>query len=247
MAPQYAIGRLRLGETCPDRVPLSSRIRRAALFADALNSALSLLVLALVLWCGVSLFGSAVLDANWQAASLDSCRAKMAGRGKEGACWAVLTEHAGVLLFGFYPAEPYWHPITALVLLAAVLLAMSLGVSYQTMLVLGVLYLLVAFELIWGNILLSDVYSLKLGGFLLTLVNAVPGIPVALLVGFALAFGERFLILPLRALYSAIIGLFRGVPLVVLLFASIILSIYSLPVGAGLSWSSSSASPCSTG
>jgi general L-amino acid transport system permease protein len=81
--------------------------------------------------------------------------------GETGACFAVLSERWNQLLFGFkYPAELYWRPATAFVLLfvaAAPVLFFDLP---RKLLIFTGLYPFLAFWLIWGGPIFYPLISL---------------------------------------------------------------------------------------
>lgn len=63
-----------------------------------------------------------LLSPTWGGTSLNNCREILAAANHDGgACWGVISERWLQLLFGFYPAELYWRPILAFVLLGVAL------------------------------------------------------------------------------------------------------------------------------
>ena len=87
---------------------------RANLFNNTFNSILTLVTL-YVLWQIVPAFIRwAIIDAQWFS-SAEACR------GAEGACWTVIPANIRFILFGFYPYELQWRPMTAMVLLVGLL------------------------------------------------------------------------------------------------------------------------------
>ncbi|WP_420392889.1 amino acid ABC transporter permease [Acuticoccus sp.] len=93
---------------------------RANLFSSWLNAALTaacVVVLALVL---PGVIEWAVLQSVWNASSLDECRQIVVatfGEGERGACWAVIRERFGQMMYGFYPVDLRWRPNVAFLLL----------------------------------------------------------------------------------------------------------------------------------
>lgn len=78
---------------------------------------------------------------------------------------------------------------------------------------------------------LESVESAKLGGLLLTAIVATTATALAIPVGVLLALGSsRAAILPIRVACMAIIQIFRGIPLIILIMASVILLFYTLPL-----------------
>lgn len=96
---------------------------RENLFSSPLNIALTVLGALMIYW----LVASSLpwwLNSVWNAESLSQCReivAATAGEGATGACWAMIREWWGAFIFGFYPPDQWWRPITAFGLLFAAL------------------------------------------------------------------------------------------------------------------------------
>ena len=95
----------------------------------------------------------------WNTESLAACREVL--NGARGACFSVLTERWNQLLFGIsYPAEHYWRPTIAFVLLffaAAPVLFFDLP---RKLLFFTGLYPFIAYWLIWGGTFWSPVFTL---------------------------------------------------------------------------------------
>jgi general L-amino acid transport system permease protein len=119
------------------------------LFAGVGNSILTVLAI-LAIYMVLSKSMPWILNGVWDAPSLSACREIL--NGETGACFAVLSERWNQLLFGFkYPAELYWRPATAFVLLfvaAAPVLFFDLP---RKLLIFTGHYPFLAFWLIWGG------------------------------------------------------------------------------------------------
>ncbi|MEM9098806.1 MAG: ABC transporter permease subunit [Pseudomonadota bacterium] len=214
--------------------PGSTRIRlvahwiRANLFRDLPNTLVSVAAIAGILWVLARLLNWAV----WQASWVETCRAivpRPPGPEASGACWTVLVDNAGILAFGFYPPELWWRPILALLLLPVALAPICVRSLPRGWLVVPGFYPVIAYALIWGAFGLAPVSSERIGGFLLTLIIAIPGAPLALLLGIAFALIRRNAILPIRALIAAILGVFRAIPLIVFVVTGFLLKGLPLP------------------
>ncbi|MEM7314581.1 MAG: ABC transporter permease subunit [Planctomycetota bacterium] len=207
---------------------------RSNIFSGVINSLLSLALIALIVTVLSNFIVWAVLNAVWNAGSFDECKEIIAathGSEAHGACWAVLKGRVGVLLFGFYPPELYWRPITALVLLFAALAPVFFKSLPRSMLGFSAVYPVIAYQLIRGGFVLEVVETREFGGLMLTLILAVSGIALSIPTGIALALGRQFLIRPCRAFFASIIAFVRGVPLIVLLFAAFLLTNLFVPPG----------------
>ena len=96
---------------------------RENLFSSTLNIILTVLGVLTIFW----LIKSSLpwwLNSVWNASSLSECRQIVtanAGEGATGACWAMVRQWWGAFIFGFYPPDQWWRPITALGLLVCAL------------------------------------------------------------------------------------------------------------------------------
>jgi general L-amino acid transport system permease protein len=92
---------------------------RENLFSSPLNIALTVLGVLIIFWL-VKASLPWWLNSVWNAGSLSECReivTATAGEGATGACWAMIRQWWGAFIFGFYPPEEWWRPITAFGLL----------------------------------------------------------------------------------------------------------------------------------
>lgn len=96
---------------------------RENLFSGPLNTFLTIAGVAAVAYL-VNLGLPWFLHSVWNAGSLTECRSIIAatwGPDAHGACWAMIRERWTQFMFGFYPADLYWRPILALLLLVVAL------------------------------------------------------------------------------------------------------------------------------
>jgi len=141
-------------------------------------------------------------------------------------------------MYGFYPQAEQWRVNLGLALLAgmmAPLLFRGFRHKWPLGLALVLGYPLIAYVLFHGGILgLPVVETSQWGGLMLTLVLAVVGMVLALPLGILLALGRRSRMPVIRAASVTYIELWRGVPLITVLFmASVMLPLF-LPEGATL-------------
>lgn len=210
---------------------------RKNIFNGVANSLLSLTIVALVVILLWKLFTWAVLNGVWNAHSVAECHqiVKAAhGADASGACWAVLKGRIGMFLFGFYPPELYWRPVIALLLMFVALAPLVFKFLSRRLLWFALIYPFIAYYLIWGGLGLEEVQSRRFGGLMLTLILATAGSAIAIPAGIAIALGRRFLIFPFRVVFAVMITFFRGVPLVVLLFATLLLANLLIPPGTNI-------------
>jgi general L-amino acid transport system permease protein len=96
---------------------------RENLFSTPFNIALTVLG-GLAIWWLVSSSLPWWMRSVWNAGSLGECRDIVTatyGEGATGACWAMLRQWWGALIFGFYPPDQWWRPISAFGFLFAAL------------------------------------------------------------------------------------------------------------------------------
>lgn len=165
-----------------------------------------------------------VFSADWQGTTRNDCSG-------EGACWVFISQRLDQFLYGFYPEAETWRLDTAFVMLAACIAWLVIPatpkkgwVAAFTLLVLP----FIAFVLLSGGYFgLEEVETHKWGGLSLTLVLAVVGIVAALPFGVLLALGRRSDMPIVRSLSVVYIEIWRGVPLITVLFmASVMLPLF---------------------
>lgn len=150
-------------ETIPESPPpgvASGPIKwmRENLFATPANTLLTLVAIYMI-YLILAPTMPWILNGVWNANSLSECREIL--NGKSGACFAVLSERWPQLLFGFkYPAEYYWRPTLAFVLLFAAVAPVLFFDLPRKLLVMTALYPFIAFWLIWGGTILVPILAL---------------------------------------------------------------------------------------
>jgi general L-amino acid transport system permease protein len=202
---------------------------RANLFSSPLDVFLTVAVVALLAYVIPPVLRWTVLDASWHGQTRADCTG-------EGACWVFVKTHIMQFLYGFYPDGQHWR-----INLAGSILAVwgaasrflpaqrARHVAAATLLC---VYPFIAFTLLSGGVFgLEHVETTRWGGLTLTLVVALTGITGSLPLGVLLALGRRSNMVIVRRLCVAFIELWRGVPLITVLFmASVMLPLF-LPGG----------------
>ena len=160
----------------PEREPPSSTTgavgwMRENLFSGLLNTVLTVLSL-LFVFLVLSVALPWMISPTWNAASLSECRAILAEIGREGhfsgACWGVIRDRWVQFFFGFYPADIYWRPILAFLLLGVALAPVLFSDKVPAKMIWFTVVYVVFFPwLLWGGAI---------------------WIPLLVLVGFVLAF-----------------------------------------------------------
>ncbi len=203
---------------------------RANLFSTPGNTLLTLSGLYLLWMLLPPLIEWALLDAVWRGSGREACLAEDAG-----ACWAFVAAKFGQFMYGRYTFEERWRvdlvSVAGALIVGLLMLERMPGRRYLALAGL-LIYPVFAFVLLTGGMLGLPVVETSLwGGLLLTFVVASAGIVVSLPLGILLALGRRSQ-MPVMRLFSVIyIEVWRGVPLITVLFmASVMLPLF-LPPG----------------
>ena len=217
---------------------------RENLFSNWFNSLLTLIAFYMVIRLVMGAFPW-FWNGVWDAASIRECRDILTAAGKEtGACFAVLVDRWDHLLFGFkYPADAYWRPILAFVLLLGAA-APALFYMYvpRKFLLFTAAYPFLAYWLIWGGSLWVPI--LVAASIIATglIFRTVEGMAVSLrqilagVVGLLAAVGLAYLLFQgaqeLRFIAGSIgsEGL-RIVPFILFWAASIFTYVFFIPMG----------------
>ena len=201
------------------------------LFSSPSNSLLTLVILYL-LYVGVPPFIQWVfIDADWVGSSRDDCTSG-------GACWVFVGTRLNQFIYGFYPEAEQWRVNLVFVLLIGLLAPLFVrAFRHKIPLAIGLVlgFPVVAYLLLYGGLFgLSVVETHQWGGLTLTLVLAVVGIVLSLPFGILLALGRRSEMPVIKAACVTYIELWRGVPLITVLFmASVMLPLF-FPEGVTL-------------
>jgi general L-amino acid transport system permease protein len=203
---------------------------RENLFATKLDSLLTVLAITLTLYVMKVVFGWAVIDASFSGSDRTACLKDV-----QGACWPFIEAKFGQFIYGRYPDAERWRVdlVFAAGLIGLVPMLMpNVGHKRANMIFLLGFYPFFAFIMLTGGVLgLATVDTTDWGGLLVTLVVAVTGIVASLPLGILLALGRRSDLPIVRALCIGFIEIFRGVPLITVLFmASVMLPLF-LPDG----------------
>jgi len=197
---------------------------RQNLLSSPLNIVLTLAGLGFVYVAIVPILDWAVFSADFIGEDQSSCTSG-------GACWVFILQRLHFFIYGFYPESEYWRVNILFALLAAFLIPQMIPrVPHKRWLGLAFLigFPIIAYILLMGGRLtLPLVETEKWGGLMLTLVIAFVGIVVALPLGILLALGRRSKMPVIRGICVGFIELWRGVPLISVLFmASVMLPLF---------------------
>jgi general L-amino acid transport system permease protein len=201
---------------------------RANLFSTAGNTAITLVVLAVLAWIVPKALDWLVLQAVWGPQPASACDAV---RG-QGACWAVVWEKLRFMLFGVYPFDQQWRPGLVIAILCSLLVVSALKRFWRPSLAaVWVVGISLAFWLMGGGLGLAPVRTEQWGGLPVTLMLAIFGIGLAFPLGILLALGRRSRLPIVRSLSVIYIEVVRGVPLITVLFMASVMFALLLPEG----------------
>ncbi|MCF6247622.1 MAG: amino acid ABC transporter permease [Desulfobacula sp.] len=199
------------------------------LFSSPVNTILTLIIFSLLWFSIIPFIQWAFSDASW----LPDANCKESN----GACWSVITSNYKIILFGFYPQDILWRPITAIILLVTLLIVSRNRNFWNAYLGYGWLIgLIVMGLLLKGGILgLRPVDIGMWGGLILTLLLSIFGLTAAYPLGILLALGRQSDMPVIKTFSVFYIELIRGVPLISLLFMSSVVFPLFLPEGVSIS------------
>lgn len=201
---------------------------RNNLLSSPLNIALSiagLYLLYITLWPTLNW---ALFNADFAGTDQSSCTS-------DGACWVFIKARINLFIYGFFPEAGYWRINLLFIILAMTIVPQFID-KFPGKKWLGLFGLIgfpiVSYILLAGGVFgLEEVETGKWGGLSLTLVLAFVGILAALPFGVLLALGRRSEMPIIRSICIIFIEVWRGVPLISVLFmASVMLPLF-LPEG----------------
>lgn len=197
---------------------------RKNLFSSWYNSILTVLSLYIFFIIIPPTIKWAIIDADIQGTTAASCTSG-------GACWVFIKMRFNQFMYGFYPEDQQWRINLSYIIGTTVLFGIFWLRSNSIKVLLIIVYVLIAFYLYHGGILgLPIVPTYNWGGLHLTLVVAITGIIASLPLGILLALGRRSKLPALRLCSVTFIELWRGVPLISVLFmASVMLPLFFPP------------------
>jgi general L-amino acid transport system permease protein len=201
---------------------------RRNLFSSVFNSLLTGIVLLLAWLVLPPLFRWAVTHATISGMTRAACTG-------DGACWTFIRVRLPRFFYGSYPPDQLWRVDVAFALLVAFCTpVLRDGVRHRWV---WVLLLLIVFPglaavLLWGGVLgLPYVDTSLWGGLMLDVIASFVTVAASLPLGILLAFGRRSQLPVVRILSVGYIEVWRGVPLLTVLFMSTVVAPLFLPDG----------------
>ena len=204
---------------------------RRQLFGTVWNGVLTVVVLGLLGLAVPPLLRWAVFDATISGATKAAC-------GADGACWTFIKMRFPTFFYGRYPEAERWRVDFSLLLMIGFLVPVMRGEVRHRGVWVGLL--LTLFPLLAGVVLVGGVFGLAFvdtslwGGLMLDVIISFVTVAGSLPLGIALALGRRSALPWVRRLSVAFIELWRGVPLLTVLFMSAVMVPLFLPQGVSL-------------
>lgn len=204
---------------------------KANLFSSPLNAALTVVMLALLATLLPPLVNWAVFSADISGDTKASC---VSG----GACWSFIRNRFPLFFYGRFPAEEQWRVnLAAILLFVFAAPAMAERVRHQWIFVIA---LITVYPVIAGLLLYGGVFGLKVvetsfwGGLMLNTILSFLALAGALPLGVLLALGRRSKLPVFRYFCIGFIELWRGVPLLTVLFMGMVMLPLFLPNGVNV-------------
>ncbi len=203
---------------------------RQNLFSSYLNAAMTLMGLYFMYVFIGSIVDWAFVQASWSGEDRNACL-----KTEQGACWPFVTAKIKQFIYGNYPEALLWRPNFVFLLGGGALAWLMLpraAFKKQVGLFLLTAFPLITIVFLSGNIFgLDAVPTNEWGGLLVTLIIAISGIVLSLPLGILLALGRQSEMVIIKGLSIVFIEVWRGVPLITVLFmASVMLPLF-LPNG----------------
>ncbi|ALG68858.1 amino acid ABC transporter permease [Beggiatoa leptomitoformis] len=198
------------------------------LFSSWFNGILTIACLYLLYITVLPFIQWAFINADWIGDKREDCTSG-------GACWVFIYVRASQFFYGFYPADEIWRVNVALFIFFGLIIPLFFKQTPAKIWLAGFaffIYPFIAFEILYGRQFGLPIVDTALwGGLLLTLVLAFIGMVASLPFGILLALGRRSSMPIIRLLCVTFIELWRGVPLITVLFMSSVMLPLFLPEG----------------
>ena len=196
--------------------------------SNNVNAILSLIVIFILIKYVPSLLNWFIFDANFLGSTKEDCTG-------DGACWVFVRVWFNRFMYGMYPDAEQWRiNISFLVLLASIGSIFILPNRFKKYII---LFLLFIFPLISLNLISGGIFGLEWietgawGGLSLTFIVSAFALIFCFPIGVFLALGRRSDLPAVRYSSIGFIELWRGVPLITVLFMSAVMFPMFLPDG----------------
>ena len=193
-----------------------------------INAILSLIVIFILIKYVPSLLNWAFFDANFLGNTKEDCTGN-------GACWVFVKVWFNRFMYGMYPDAEQWRiNASFLVLFGAIVSIFILPNKFKKYII---LFLLFIFPIIALNLISGGIFGLKWietgawGGLSLTFIVSAFALIFCFPIGVFLALGRRSDLPAIKYSSIGFIELWRGVPLITVLFMSAVMFPMFLPDG----------------
>jgi len=196
--------------------------------SSSINAILSLIVIFIIIKYVPPLLNWLFFDANFLGNTKEDCTG-------DGACWVFVKVWFNRFMYGMYPDADQWRiNISFLVLLGSIGSIFVLPQAFKKYII---LFLLFVFPLIALNLISGGIFGLEWietgawGGLSLTFIVSAFALIFCFPIGVFLALGRRSDLPAIRYSSIGFIELWRGVPLITVLFMSAVMFPMFLPDG----------------
>lgn len=200
------------------------------LFSSLTNAIYTILAIVLIFYIVPPILDWAVFSASWGGDDPKLCEPEDVG-----ACWTFINARLDQFIYGFYPDAEKWRVNVLFALffaLIAYLVIPNTPKKGWVGLFTVVVFPFIALVLLAGGPFgLTEVPTSSWGGLMLTLVISFVGIVASLPLGILLALGRRSEMPIIRSSCVVFIELWRGVPLIMVLFMSSVMFPLFMPEG----------------
>ncbi|WP_233243634.1 amino acid ABC transporter permease [Bacterioplanes sanyensis] len=204
---------------------------RNNLFDGPVNSAITVIILAFLLWVIPPLLDWLLWSADFSGTTQSDCTSA-------GACWVFIQAWSQQLFYGSFPDAELWRINLSLILLAVVLSSpywLPHTLRNRLDLAMLVVYPFVAIAILDGRLLGLEYVSTDFwGGFSLNLLLASASIILGMPLGFLWALGRRSNMPMARSISVILIEFFRGVPVLALFFMGSVMLPLFFPEGTNV-------------
>jgi general L-amino acid transport system permease protein len=198
---------------------------RENLFSSPLNTAMTVLGFAFLIWVIPPFIKWAVIDANFKGTTKAACSG-------DGACWVFVKMKMEMFMYGFYPEVEKWRVNLTYGLFFVVIASFKFLRGAMLKISIATIYFIVAYILIHGGFFgLTIVDTNKWGGLMLTIIVATVGIVCSFPIGIIFAFGRASKLPIIKSVTVTYIEFIRGVPLITILFMSAVILPLFFPQG----------------
>jgi general L-amino acid transport system permease protein len=201
---------------------------RTNLFSNTTNTLLTIFAIYVIYLLVPPTISWTLINADFRGDSREACDSG-------GACWVFINARLSQFMYGFYPEAERWRIDSTFILLVVLMVPMFIE-SFRHKAWLGAfilfVYPVIGFYLLAGGSFgLVEVETPMWGGLSLTLIIAIVGIVGSFPIGLLLALGRRSKMPAVSAFCTGFIELWRGVPLITVLFMSSVMFPLFLPEG----------------